>query len=144
MTRPSGDRIFSGAATGAGVLILAILAGVAIFLLKEAWPALTAPAEDIPGGEGLVPYIVPLAFGTILAAALATVIAVPLAMAVAIFITHYAPRRLAQFLGYLVDLLAAVPSVVYGLWGIAVLGPASAGITGWLEDNLGFIPRFDS
>lgn len=141
-TRRSSDRIFSGLATSAGVTILVILAGVAIFLLIEAWPAITAPAEDIPGGEGLVAYIAPLAFGTVLAAALATIIAVPLAMAVAVFITHYAPRRIAGILGYAVDLLAAVPSVVYGLWGIAVMGPASVEITRWLEENLGFLPFF--
>lgn len=141
MRRP-GDRIFSGAATGAGVLILLILAGVAAFLLIEAWPALTAPAEEIPGGEGLVAYIWPLVFGTLLAAALALVIATPLAVAIALFITHYAPSRIAQGLGYLVDLLAAVPSIIYGLWGIFTLGPATVELTRWLEDNAGFIPLF--
>ena len=75
-----------------------------------------------------------------LAAILAVVIAVPLAIAVALFISHIAPRRLAQPLGYIVDLLAAIPSIVYGLWGIAVLGPATVPVTQWLTDNLGFIP----
>ena len=56
---------------------------------------------------------------------LAVVIAVPLAVAVALFISHIAPQRLAQPLGYIVDLLAAIPSIVYGLWGIFVLGPAA-------------------
>ena len=52
----------------------------------------------------------------------------------ALFITHFAPRRIAQTLGYLVDLLAAVPSIVYGLWGAAVLGPASRRLSTWLND----------
>ncbi len=138
-----GDRIFSGMATGAGVSILALLAGVAIFLLVEAWPALTASAEEIPGGDGLISYIAPLAFGTVIAALLAVIIAVPMAVAVALFISHYAPKPIADTLSYLTDLLAAIPSIIYGLWGIAVLGPASVGITKWLADNLGFIPFFE-
>jgi len=140
--RRLGDAIFSGVATGAGVTILVLLAGVAIFLLIEAWPAISAPAEELPGGEGLVDFILPLAFGTVLAAVIALMLAVPFAIAIALYITHYAPRRLAQGMGYLIDLLAAVPSVVYGLWGIFVLAPASFGILKWLEENLGFLPFF--
>ncbi|TQM39190.1 phosphate ABC transporter membrane protein 1 (PhoT family) [Pseudonocardia cypriaca] len=137
-----GDRIFSGAATTAGVLILVVLAGVAVFLLAEAAPALVAPAEEIPGGNGLFAYIGPLIFGTLVAALIALVVATPLAVAVALFITHYAPRRIAQSLGYVIDLLAAVPSIVYGLWGILVLAPASVGLTTWLNEYLWFIPLF--
>ncbi|MHA6619590.1 phosphate ABC transporter permease subunit PstC [Pseudonocardia sp. DLS-67] len=137
-----GDRIFSGSATAAGVLILVVLAGVAAFLIVEAVPAIVAPAEEIPGGNGLVAYIGPLVFGTLVAALIALVVATPLAVAVALFITHYAPRRIAQGLGYLVDLLAAVPSIVYGLWGILVLAPASVGLTTWLNEYLWFIPLF--
>jgi phosphate transport system permease protein len=137
-----GDRIFAGFATGAGILILVVLAGVAGFLLAQAWPAIIAPAEAIPGGEGLVAYIWPLIFGTLLAAVIALLVATPLAVCIALFITHYAPRRLAQSLGYLVDLLAAVPSIIFGLWGATVLAPATVPSTRWLADNLGFIPFF--
>ncbi|MBK5233645.1 MAG: phosphate ABC transporter permease subunit PstC [Thermoleophilia bacterium] len=137
-----GDRVFSGLAIGAGVVILTLLAGVAMFLLIEAWPAITADPADIPGGDGLVSYIAPLAFGTVLAATLAIIIAVPMAVAVALFISHLAPRRMADTLSYIVDLLAAIPSIVYGLWGIAVLGPALVPLMEWLEDHLGFIPLF--
>jgi phosphate transport system permease protein len=140
--RRPGDRVFAGAATGAGILILTVLAGVALFLLIEAWPAITAPARDIPGGEGLVDFVAPLAFGTVLAAGIAIVVAVPLAVGVALFISDYAPRRLAQPLSYVIDLLAAIPSIIYGLWGIAVFGPAIVGLQEWLEGNLGFIPLF--
>jgi phosphate transport system permease protein len=137
-----GDRIFSGAAKGAGILILVVLAGVAVFLLSEALPALVAPAADLPGGRSLVAYIWPLVFGTLLAAVIALALAAPLAVAVALFITHYAPRRLAQGLGYLVDLLAAVPSIVYGLWGAAVLAPATLPLMTWLNTYLGWVPLF--
>jgi len=138
-----GDRIFSGATVASGALILVVLAGVAIFLLGEAWPAITASASELPGGKTLVDYIAPLAFGTVLAAGIAIVLAVPLAVAVALFITFYAPRKIASWLSYVIDLLAAIPSVIYGLWGIAVLGPAAVGVQEWLADNLGFIPLFE-
>jgi phosphate transport system permease protein len=78
----------------------------------------------------------------VLGAVLAIIIAVPMAIAVSLFISHIAPRRLAKSLGFVVDLLAAVPSIVYGLWGVAVLGPAAVSTMQWLEDNLGFIPLF--
>jgi phosphate transport system permease protein len=137
-----GDRIFAGSARGAGIFILVVLAGVAIFLIVQAIPALIAPASALPGGVSLVAYIFPLVFGTLLAALIALIIATPLAVAVALFITHFAPRRLAQGLGYLIDLLAAVPSIVYGLWGVAVLAPATLGLTTWLNTYVGWLPFF--
>jgi phosphate transport system permease protein len=137
-----GDRIFAGAARGAGILILVVLAGVAVFLIAQAIPAILAPTSELPGGINLFAYIGPLIFGTLLSALIALVIATPLAVAVALFITHFAPRRLAQGLGYLIDLLAAVPSIVFGLWGVAVLAPASLPIMTWLNSYLGWIPLF--
>ena len=137
-----GDRIFALLAKAAGILILVVLAGVAVFLITEAFPAIIAPADELPEGHGLVAYIAPLVFGTVLSAAIALVVATPLAVGVALFITHYAPKRVAQTLGYLVDLLAAVPSIVYGLWGAAVLGPASVGLATWLNEWLGWLPFF--
>jgi phosphate transport system permease protein len=62
---------------------------------------------------------------------------------VALFINFYAPKKLAQTLSYIIDLLAAIPSIIFGLWGIAVIGPASYGAQQWLGDNLGFIPFFE-
>ncbi|HEX2073411.1 MAG TPA: phosphate ABC transporter permease subunit PstC [Geodermatophilus sp.] len=140
--RRPGDRIFAGSAKGAGILILVILAGVTAFLVVEAVPALTAPSDDIPGGKGLAAYVAPLIFGTLLAAVIALLVATPLAVAIALFIAYYAPRRLAQGLGYLVDLLAAIPSIVYGFWGIFWLAPRLVPFYEWLERNLGFIPLF--
>ena len=140
--RQVGDRVFVGLARGAGILILVVLAGVAVFLIAEAVPALLAPAGDLPEGHSLVAYIAPLVFGTVLSATIALVVATPLGVGVALFISHYAPRRIAQTLGYLVYLLAAVPSFVYGLWGAAVLGPASVGLATWLNVWFGWLPFF--
>jgi phosphate transport system permease protein len=141
--RRAGDRTFSYLAIASGLTILALLVGVAAFLIIEAMPAITADSAKLPEGKSLVDYIAPLAFGTVLAATIAVVLAVPLAVAVAVFISHIAPRSLILPLGFLVDLLAAVPSVVYGLWGIFVLGPAAVPVLEWLEQKLGFIPFFE-
>jgi phosphate transport system permease protein len=140
--RRPGDRIFSNAAVIAACTVLALLAGVAIFLIADSVPAISASASDLPDGKTLVDYIAPLAFGTVLAATVAVVIAVPLAVAVALFISHIAPRRLALSLAYVVDLLAAIPSIVYGLWGIFVLGPAIVPILDWLVGKFSWIPFF--
>jgi phosphate transport system permease protein len=140
--RRRGDVVFAGLSRGAGILILVILAGVAAFLLVEAVPALSAPAEEIDGGEGLSAYVAPLLFGTLLSAVIGLLVGTPLAVAIALFIAYYAPRRIAQVLGYLVDLLAAVPSIVYGFWGIVWLAPRLVPFYEWLERNLGFLPFF--
>ena len=137
-----GDRVFRGIATGAGVLILLTLAGVAIFLIVESSSAFTAGKEDVLGGVSLMSYVWPLIFGTLLSSAMALIIAMPLAVGVALFISHYAPRRFAWVLGYLVDLLAAVPSVIYGLWGLFFLAPHIVPLYAWLNEHLGWFPLF--
>lgn len=139
-----GDLIFRGFATGAGILILVILALVAAFLLIEGSPALLAdPAKLISQGYGeFGTWVWPYAFGTVWAAVLALAMAVPVAIGIALFISHYAPRRLAEPLGYVIDLLAAVPSVVFGLWGSLLLAPAVRPLYEWLNAHLGFIPLF--
>ncbi len=141
--RRRGDRIFSTTVIVSACTILALLAGVAFFLIAESQPAITAASADLPDGKSLLDYVAPLAFGTVLAASVAVIIAVPLGVAVAVFISHIAPRRLASPLAYIVDLLAAIPSIVYGLWGIFVLGPAAVPILKWLQDKLGFLPFFE-
>lgn len=138
-----GDLVFSSIARTAGVLILFALAGVAIFLTLEGAPAITAPPAAMNGKSGVVLYVWPLLFGTLLAAFLAMLVATPLAIGVALVISHFAPRRFSKLLGYLIDLLAAVPSVVYGLWGIDFLGYRVVPFYGWLEDHLGFLPFFE-
>lgn len=137
-----GDRVFAGATKVAGLLILVALAGVAIFLSVEGAPAFKASGAALFGAHSFVSYVWPLLFGTLLAAALALLVATPLALGVALVVSHYAPRRLAKSIGYVVDLLAAVPSVVYGLWGIGFLGVRLTPAYDWLASHLGFIPFF--
>ncbi len=137
--RRFGDSLFKGIATGSGTGILLILAAVATFLVGLSVPALTSKPEDLPYGP-FWSWVVPYALGTIWAAALAMLFAVPVAVGVALFISHYAPRKLAQSLGYVIDLLAAVPSVVFGLWGINVLAPMVQPAFVWLNKTFGGVP----
>jgi phosphate transport system permease protein len=140
--RRLGDVVFANLTRAAGIVILLALAGVAIFLAAEGAPALQATPWDLSGHSSLVSYIWPLVFGTLLSAAIALLIAVPLAVGVALSISHYAPRRIATTIGYVVDLLAAVPSVVYGLWGIGFLGLHLVPVYAWLDDHVGWLPLF--
>nr|WP_240675510.1 phosphate ABC transporter permease subunit PstC [Cellulomonas endophytica] len=144
------NRAFARLSTASGVTILALLAAVTVFLVIEALPAVTtSPAELaeriswFPETGGILGYVGPLVFGTLLAALIALLIGTPLAIGIALFISHYAPRRLAQGLGYLVDLLAAIPSVVYGLWGSLVLAPRIVPVQDLLAQYLGWFPLFD-
>ena len=136
---------------GAAVLILVTLAAVATFLVIEGWPAMTSSAADLAShvdwlgtasNETLIATIGYLVFGTVLISILALLMATPLAVGTALFISHYAPRRLAAALGYVVDLLAAIPSVVYGLWGAIVVLPVIQPAFAWLGDHFGWIPLF--
>jgi phosphate transport system permease protein len=137
-----GDRIFAGLARGAGLFILAALAAVFIFLAVEGLPGINKPASNYAPLDGFLPYVGRLLFGTIFAALIALVIAVPFALGIALFISHYAPKALAVPVSYVIDLLAAVPSVVFGLWGARTLSKALVPAQQWLDDNLGFVPFF--
>ncbi|WP_082092215.1 phosphate ABC transporter permease subunit PstC [Demequina pelophila] len=147
----AANNIFQGISTTAAVIILATLAAVATFLLIEAWPALTDSSGEVASkiswvrpdeGQSLIELAGYLLFGTVLISAVALLIATPLSIGIALFISHYAPRRLAQGLGYLIDLLAAIPSVVYGLWGAIVLIPVLQPIYEWISRYFGWIPLF--
>jgi phosphate transport system permease protein len=147
--RPA-DRIFRFLSTGSAGLIMVILAGVALFLIIKAGPAITANWTTNPdlahgttqGHSSFWSYVGPLVWGTLWSALIALVLGAPVAIGIALFISHYAPRRLAGALGYLVDLLAAVPSVVFGLWGIFVIRPFIVPFQDWLNQYLGWIPLF--
>ena len=143
VVRP-GDRIFSAATLIAGILILLILAGVALFLLAQSKDTIEAQVNDsssITGGNGFFSYVWPLVIGTLISSAIALLVATPFALGIALFTTHMAPRKLAPALGYVIDLLAAIPSVVYGLWGIALAGNLTAFYL-WLSKWFGWIPIF--
>ncbi len=137
-----GDRVFSGLSFSAGLLILLVLAGVGIFLTLEGIPGITASPDEVKSGTTFVDFVVPLVYGTLLAALLALLIATPVSIGVALFISHYAPRRIGAVCGYVIDLLAAVPSVVYGAWGIAFLAGKLVPLYEGLDRYVGFLPFF--
>ncbi|MFI9275004.1 phosphate ABC transporter permease subunit PstC [Kitasatospora sp. NPDC052896] len=141
-----GDSLFFGASAGSGILLLVIMAAIAGFLLYRSGLAISKDQTNFLTTFGWDPDnitkpsfgIAVLAFGTVVSALVAMLIAVPVAIGIALFISHYAPRRIAQPFAYLVDLLAAVPSIVYGLWGALFLVPHLNGLNSWLNTYLGW------
>lgn len=146
-----GDRVFRGVSLGAGLAMLGLIVAIAVFLVYRAIPALHVNTANFLTSTNFDPNstppkfgIVALAFGTVLSSVLAMMLAFPVAIGVALFISHYAPRRLTGPLGYVIDLLAAVPSVVYGLWGIFFLNDHIKTLSAFLHDKAGFVPLFAS
>ena len=145
-----GDRIFSSVATAAGATIIAAIALMALFLVVRAVPSLQAnKANFINSSEFSTTDEGNLRFGiaelfqvTVLSAIFALIIAVPIAIGIAAFMTDYAPRRLAKPFAILVDLLAAVPSIVFGLWGIFVVAPWLAPVAQFINDKFGWLFLF--
>jgi phosphate ABC transporter, permease protein PstC len=149
-TSARGDRVFQVVITAFAVSIPLLLVIIAISIGIAAWPALsrsglsflTGSKWDVAAGEfGAAPAI----YGTLVSSALALIIATPLALGVSIFLSEIAPKWLRQPIGFLVDLLAAIPSVVYGLWGIFVLIPLLRdSVAPFLKDtlHLGSTPLF--
>jgi phosphate transport system permease protein len=120
-----------------------VLIGVGAFLAVAGWPGLTASSSELPlGASNFWALAAPLVFGSVWSAVLAVLIAVPAAVGVALYVTWFAPRAVAGFLAALVDVLAAVPSVVYGLWGLMALAPGLAPVYAWLGEHLGWFPLF--
>lgn len=151
-TNPSSvDRLYRRVATAAGVSTLVIMAVIGIFLLarsmlafeKAGWSFFTT-TEWNPDGTPPDFGIAAVLWGTIKIAIVAMVIAVPISVGSALFINEYAPRRLRRFLTALVDLLAAIPSLIYGLWGRDELTPYLVPFARFLDDKVGFVPIFHS
>lgn len=145
-----GDQIFRTLSVGSGIFISVLIALIAVFLIIQAVPALLKNSENfftysgdwVTSGDTLQFGILNLLYATVVVAVIALILAMPVALGISIFLTQYAPRRLVGPITYLVDLLAAVPSIVYGLWGILVLGPALVPLDNWLVNNLSFLPFF--
>ena len=138
-----GDVVFRGLAVIAATLIMVALAAVFIFLGIEGIPGFNVDEQHYAGQGSFLGLVVPLLFATMYAAVLALIVAVPFSVAIALFISHYAPRRIATPVAYVIDLLAAVPSVVFGLWGAVVLGPYLVPAHTWLSENMAWLPFFD-
>ena len=148
-----GDRIFRRLAQGSGVLIVVLIAAIGGFLLLRALPALRRNRENFfsYGGNWVTTDASAMHFGifdllqvTVVVSLFALILAMPVALGVAIFITQYAPRRVAGPLAYAVDLLAAVPSIIYGVWGLHVLAPLLRPVATWLNRSMGWCLLFAS
>jgi phosphate transport system permease protein len=148
-----GDRIFGGLAEGSGILIVVLIAAIGLFLLWRAVPALGRNEANFftYGGNWVTTDTSAMHFGifdllqvTVFVSLFALVLAMPVALGIAIFLTQYAPRRLAGPLAYVIDLLAAVPSIVYGVWGLYVLAPVLKPFALWLNTNLDWLFLFQT
>lgn len=151
---PGPDRLLSPLSGACALLVVAALVATAAFLVNDALPALRhygvlsflssarwAPSEAVASKSSPNPYgILQFVYGTAVTSFIAMVLAVPVAVAVALVITDIAPRRLRRALSYVVDLLAAIPSVVYGFWGIFALIPALRPVGNGLANSLGSVP----
>ncbi|WP_295624406.1 phosphate ABC transporter permease subunit PstC [uncultured Corynebacterium sp.] len=150
VTRP-GDRIFQTLSVGAASLVTAAIIAIAIFLLLRALPSMSnneanfftySERWNLADTSAMYFGIPNLFLVTVTVSLLALILAMPVALGIAIFLTSYAPKKAVKPLGYLVDLLAAVPSIVYGLWGFMALGPALGGFYDWMTTNLGGVFLF--
>lgn len=144
-----GDRFFGGTARGAGIVVVVLVTLLGVFLVYQAVPALAnnevnflTSREWSVSGDTLRFGVAELLWTTVAASLLAMAIAVPLGVCVALFITEYSPPWLSRPAAGLVDLLAAVPSIVYGLWGLIVVRPVLTPVETFLSDRLGWVPLF--
>ena len=144
-----GDRLFESVAALAGSTIMLAIALIAIFLLVHAIPSLRANHANFFTSAQFDTTHGNLAFGirdlfmvTVLSSLCALALAVPVSIGIAVFLTQYAPARLSRPFGALVDLLAAVPSIVFGLWGIFVLAPQLEPMEAFLNRDLGSLFLF--
>jgi len=147
-----GDRIFSNLTRGAGMFVVALITLVAVFLVAQAIPSILDDKSNFlfsrdwhvdASSPPLKFGIVDMLWTTVLSSVVAMLLAVPVAVGIALFITHYAPRRIARPVAFVVDLLAAIPSIIYGIWGIYVLAPKLEPVRDFLNDKLGWFPLFE-
>jgi phosphate transport system permease protein len=148
-SRFSMESGFRGLSVSAGAMVLVIIVAIAVFLISKAAPALSANTVNFLTATQWFPNeaqpnfgVAALAFGTLLTSIIALLVAVPIALGIALFLSHYAPKRLATPLGFVIDLLAAVPSVVFGLWGRDVLQEPVRDFSIWLNHYFSWIPIF--
>jgi phosphate transport system permease protein len=143
-----GDRIYRSVTVGGALVSLLVMALIAVFLMREAWPALNKAGwsffttfEWAPD-EGTVYGIGSMLFGTVVIALIALFVAVPISIGTALFINEYTPLRFRAAFVTMVDLLAAIPSLIFGLWGLSFLQPRLDGPARWLSEWMNFIPIF--
>jgi len=142
-----GDRVFRILTAGSGALVLVVMVAIGAFLVVRAWPAIGANSGNLfttqiwrPQADPPIFGMAAILFGTVVSSAIAVLIGVPIAVGVALALAHYLRRRWAAVLGGLVDLLAAVPSLVFGMWGLYFLIPNTKGFQQWLSEYFSWIP----
>lgn len=139
------DRVFWALCAGGGLLVLLILALILITTTRQAWPAFVQEGPRFVVANAWVPNrgtfgALAFVYGTLVSSALALLFAVPVSIGIALFLTELAPRRLRGPVITVIDLLAAIPSVVFGLWGILVVAPAIVHVYRWIHDLVGGVP----
>ena len=148
-----GDRVFRWLAEGSGILIVVIIASIGFFLLWRAVPALGRNDANffLYTGNWITTDTSAMQFGildllqvTVFVSVFALLLAMPVALGIAIYLTQYAHKRVSGPLAYMVDLLAAVPSIIYGVWGLYVLAPVIKPVAMWLNENLGWLFLFQT
>jgi phosphate transport system permease protein len=143
-----GDRIFSGSTRFFALLILAILLGLVVVLLIDALPSISRFGLSFLGSSSWDPVkqefgALPAIYGTLLSSVIGLIIAVPISLGAAIFLVELSPGWLRGPASFIIEMLAAIPSVIIGLWGLFVLVPfVRKPIESWLGSNLGFLPFF--
>lgn len=142
----SGERLFRAATLVAAILVLALLGGVAVSLLQGAWPALSHFKLAFLTREIWNPVtaqfgaLAPI-YGTLMTSLIAMLVAVPIGFGIAIFLTELCPRPLRRPVGVAIELLAAVPSIIFGIWGLFVLAPIlQRHVQPWLIAHIGPVP----
>jgi phosphate transport system permease protein len=143
----TADRIFHGGARSIGLFVLALTGSMGLFLGYQAIPTLKHYGLGFFTGSAWQPEldqvgIASVLVGTVTVALVALVVAFPLAFLTALFISEYAPIWVRSTLVSLVDLMAAIPSIVFGLWGFFFLQPHVIYLSRWLHEYLGFLPFF--
>jgi phosphate transport system permease protein len=147
------ERLFSLWSLATGLLVLAILALILVTTTNQSWPVLRqeglgfvtkAAWDPNPASGDAVFGSLAFMYGTAVSSLIALLIAVPTSIGIALFLTELAPRRLRAPATTVIDLLASVPSVVFGLWGVLVVAPALVHLYRWLHDVLGGIPLLGS
>lgn len=143
-----GDSVFKGVSFAAALSVILLMALIFIVLVKESWLSIEAFGlsfvySSIWDPVALEFGALPSIYGTLVSSLIAIVIAVPISLGIAIFLTEMAPKRVKGPIGTAIELLASIPSIIYGMWGLFVFAPVlSEYVEPLLIDNLGFIPLF--
>ncbi|MEO6469676.1 MAG: phosphate ABC transporter permease subunit PstC [Acidimicrobiia bacterium] len=151
-SRTRGDDVFRRLTSGASIFVFVLIGLIALFLIVNGWPAISkvglgnflTSTKWQPVGLKPSYGVAGLLYGTVLVSGIAMVLAVPISVATAVLINEYAPKQMRSFFTGLIDLLAAFPSIIFGLWGFFYVMPNMNGTAGWIARHLGWIPLFQA